>query len=65
MPNNKFKVSYNVQNLDQKSSRYGYISFDQNTSFPTLQSAMKFAKEMTNKRTNKMRVIGIPVIETL
>jgi hypothetical protein len=61
----KFKVTYNVKHISKKSALYGLVSFDQTCRFPTLQSAIRFAKEMTNKKTSKIQVIGMPVIERI
>jgi hypothetical protein len=60
-----FKVTYNVKHVDKMSALYGLVSFDQTCKFGTLQSAIKFAKDMTNKKTNKIQVIGMPVIERI
>jgi hypothetical protein len=61
----KFKVTYNVKHINKKSALYGLVSFDQTCKFPSLQSAIRFAKEMTNRKTNKIQVVGIPVIERI
>jgi len=60
-----FKVMYNVKHIDKKSALYGLVSFDQSCKFPTFQSAIKFAKGIKNKKTSKIHVVGIPVIERL
>jgi len=60
-----FKVSYNVKHVDKKSALYGLVSFDQSCKFASLQSALKFAKDMKNKRTKKIQVVGMPVIERI
>ena len=60
-----FKVSYNVKHINKKSALYGLVSFDQYCTFPTLQSAIKFARDMKDKRTSKIKVIGIPTIERI
>ena len=62
---NAFKVTYNVKHIDKRSSLYGLVSFDQSCKFPTLQTAIKFAREMKNKRSNKIQVVGIPVVEKI
>ena len=61
----RFKVTYNVKHISKKSALYGLVSFDQTCKFGTLQSAIVFAKEMTNKKTSKIQVVGIPVIERI
>jgi len=60
-----FKVMYNVKHIDKKSALYGLVSFDQSCKFPTLQSAIKFAKGIKNKKTSKIHVVGLPVIERI
>jgi hypothetical protein len=60
-----FKVTYNVKHTDKKSALYGLVSFDQTCKFGSLQSALKFAKEMQNKKTRKITVVGMPVIERI
>jgi hypothetical protein len=60
-----FKVTYNVKHINKKSALYGLVSFDQYCTFGTLQSAIKFAKDMKNKRTSKIQVVGIPTIERI
>ena len=60
-----FKVTYNVKHIDKKSALYGLVSFDQTCKFGSLQSALKFAKEMHNKKTRKITVVGMPVIERI
>ena len=61
----RFKVTYNVKHISKKSALYGLVSFDQTCKFGTLQSAIKFAKGMTNHKTSKIQVVGIPVIERI
>jgi hypothetical protein len=60
-----FKVSYNVKHVDKNSALYGLVSFDQSCKFASLQSALKFAKDMKNKKTKKIQVVGMPVIERI
>ena len=60
-----FKVTYNVKHVNKMSALYGLVSFDQTCKFATLQSAIKFAKDMTNKKTTKIQVIGMPVVERI
>lgn len=60
-----FRVVYNVKHVDKKSALYGLVSFDQSCKFGSLQSAVEFAKLMSNKKTKKIHVIGIPTIERL
>jgi hypothetical protein len=61
----KFKVSYNVKHINKMSALYGLVSFDQTCKFGTLQEAIRFAKDMTNKKTTKIQVIGMPVVERI
>lgn len=58
-----YKVIYNVKHVDKRSALYGLVSFDQTCNFPSLQSAIKFAKDMNNKTTRKIQVVGVPIIE--
>lgn len=58
-----FKVLYNVKHIDKKSALYGLVSFDQSCKFESLKEAFVFAKEMVNKKTSKIHVIGKPIIE--
>jgi hypothetical protein len=60
-----FKVVYNVKHIDKKSTLYGLVSFDQTCKFASLKEAFKFAREMQNKRTSKIQVVGMPIIERL
>jgi hypothetical protein len=60
-----FKVTYNVKHIDKMSALYGLVSFDQTCKFGSLQDAMRFVRNMTNKKTNKIQVIGMPVIERI
>ena len=60
-----FKVTYNVKHIDKMSALYGLVSFDQTYKFGSLQDAMRFVRGMTNKKTNKIQVIGMPVIERI
>jgi hypothetical protein len=60
-----FRVVYNVKHIDKMSSLYGLVSFDQKCKFSSLKEAFIFAKEMQGKRTNKIQVIGTPVIERI
>lgn len=61
----KFKVTYNVKHVDKMSALYGLVSFDQTCKFGSLQSALKFAKEIKNKKTRKIHVVGVPMIERI
>jgi hypothetical protein len=59
----RFKVIYDIKHIDKKSALYGLLSSEQTCKFATLQSAIKFAKDMEGKRTNKIQVMGRPIIE--
>lgn len=61
----RFKVTYDVKHINKDSALYGLLTPNQTCKFPTLQSAIKFAKDMENKRTNKIQVIGRPIIERI
>jgi hypothetical protein len=61
----KFKVSYNVKHISKKSALFGLVTFDQTCKFPTLQSAMNFARHMKGHRNSKIEVIGMPTIERI
>ena len=61
----KFKVSYNVKHINKNSALYGLVSFDQTCKFGTLQDAIRFVRDMTNKKTSKIQVIGIPIVERI
>jgi hypothetical protein len=60
-----FKVIYNVKHINKKSALYGMVTFDQTCKFASLREAFRFAREMKNKRTSKIQVIGMPIIERL
>ena len=60
-----YKVVYNVKHINKKSALYGLVSFDQACKFGSLNEASKFAKNMLNKRTSKIQVVGMPVIERI
>jgi hypothetical protein len=59
----RFKVIYDIKHIDKKSALYGLLSSEQTCKFATLQSAIKFAKDMEGKRTSKIQVMGRPIIE--
>ena len=59
----RFKVTYDIKHIDKKSALYGILSPNQTCKFATLQSAIKFAKDMEGKRTSKIQVMGRPIIE--
>jgi hypothetical protein len=59
----RFKVIYDIKHIDKKSALYGLLSSEQSCKFATLQSAIKFAKDMEGKRTSKIQVMGRPIIE--
>lgn len=61
----RFKVTYDIKHVNKNSALYGLLISDQTCKFVTLQSAIKFAKDMDNKRTNKIQVIGRPIIERI
>jgi len=61
----RFKVTYNVKHINKSSALYGLVSFDQTCRFGTLQDAIRYAKEMTNKKTSKIQVVGLPVVERI
>jgi folate-dependent tRNA-U54 methylase TrmFO/GidA len=60
-----YKVVYNVKHIDKKSALYGLVSFDQTCKFGSLKEAFRFAHEMKNKRTSKIQVVGLPIVERL
>ena len=60
-----FKVVYNVKHINKKSALYGMVTFDQTCKFTTLKEAFNFARGMKDKRTSKIQVIGMPIIERL
>lgn len=59
---NRFRVVYDIKHVKKTSTNYGFLT-QQTVSFPTLQSAIKFAKDMNGKKTSKFEVVGIPTIE--
>jgi len=61
----RFKVTYDIKHINKNSALYGLLISDQICKFVTLQSAIKFAKDMNGKRTNKIHVIGRPIIERI
>jgi len=61
----RFKVTYDIKHVNKKSALYGILSTDQTCKFATLQSAIKFAKDMEGKRTSKIQVVGRPIIERI
>ena len=60
-----FKVVYDVKHINKNSALYGLLTPNQVCKFPTLQSAVRFAKQMEGKRTTKIQVMGRPVIERI
>jgi hypothetical protein len=61
----RFKVTYDIKHINKTSTLYGLLSTDQMCRFATLQSAIKFAKDMEGKRTSKIEVVGRPIIERI
>ena len=61
----RFKVIYDIKHINKNSSLYGLLISNQICKFVTMQSAIKFARNMNNKRTNKIQVIGRPIIERI
>ncbi len=61
----RFKVTYDIKHINKTSTLYGLLSTDQMCRFVTLQSAIKFAKDMEGKRTSKIEVVGRPIIERI
>ena len=66
MQNNiyRFKVIYDIKHVKKTSALYGLLT-QQSVRFATLQSAIKFARDMNGKKTNKFEVVGIPTIERI
>jgi hypothetical protein len=61
----RFKVTYDIKHVNKNSALYGLLISDQICKFVTMQSAIKFAKDMDNKCTSKIQVIGRPIIERI
>jgi hypothetical protein len=59
-----FRVIYDIKHVKKTSTLYGVLT-EQSVSFPTLQSAIKFARDMNGKKTTKFEVVGMPIIERL
>lgn len=55
-----FKVEYDVKN-----QKYGGFLTTETVRFPTLQSAVLFAKQMKGLKNDKIQVVGLPVIERI
>lgn len=64
MESSLFRVVYDIKHVKKTSSQYGFLT-QQVVNFPTLQSAIKFAKDMNGKKTTKFEVVGIPTIERI
>lgn len=60
----RFKVIYDIKHVKKSSTLYGLLT-QQTVKFGTLQSAIKFARDMNGKRTQKFEVVGIPTIERI
>lgn len=59
-----FRVIYDVKHIKKTSALYGVLT-EQSVAFPTLQDAFHFARLMHGKKTNKIEVVGLPVIERI
>jgi hypothetical protein len=60
----RFKVEYDIKHTKKASALYGILT-TQTVKFPTLQSALRFVRDMHGKKTTKFEVVGMPVIERL
>lgn len=60
----RFKVIYDIKHTKKTSTLYGLLT-QQSVKFGTLQSAIKFARDMNGKKTPKFEVVGIPTIERI
>lgn len=58
----RFKVQYDIKHVKKTSALYGLLT-TQTVKFPTLQSALRFVRDMHGKKTPKFEVVGMPVIE--
>jgi hypothetical protein len=59
-----FRVVYDIKHVKKTSALYGILT-EQSVSFPSLQLAIKFARDMNGKKTTKFEVVGMPVIERI
>jgi hypothetical protein len=60
----RFKVEYDIKHVKKSSALYGILT-TQTVRFPTLQSALRFVRDMHGKKTPKFEVVGMPVIERI
>ena len=60
----RFKVIYDIKHISKDSALYKLLT-QQTVKFGTLQSAIKFARDMNGKKTAKFEVVGIPTIERI
>lgn len=61
----KFKVIYTVKHINKKSALYNMISENQTCKFGSLQSAIKYVRDITGYRNSKIQVMGKPTIERI
>lgn len=60
----KFKVCYDVKNVERGNGIYGLL-VTKKSYFQTLQEAFSFSKEIYGMKSNGVEVIGRPSIERM
>jgi hypothetical protein len=58
----KYKVSYNTKSDDKASSLYGVL-IERTANFDSLQSAMKFARDLQALKKSGVTLVGKPTVE--
>lgn len=58
----KFVVDYTIKDTDRGSSLYN-ILIDRKVKFNNLQDAIKFIKTIDEKYSDRVKLVGKPVIE--
>lgn len=59
-----YKVEYNVKHIKKKSFLYGQLT-TQTCIFLNVKDAFDFARKIRGKRSKKLQVMGLPVIEQI
>lgn len=59
---NKYNVLYNLKNTDKTSGHYNVL-VKEIRCFPTFGKAMRFAKAISNRSSNKYKIVGTPIVE--
>jgi hypothetical protein len=59
-----YRVEYNIKHIKKNSSLYGYLTTE-TCIFPNVKDAFDFARKIRSKKSKKVQVIGMPLIEQI